>query len=303
MISVVIPTLNEEAFIGDCLRSIRGQGVPCEIIVVDGGSADRTVEIARVYADKVVALKRRGVGLARDYGARMAVGDIIVSADGDCVYAHGWLKALTEPFNRPDVVAVGGSFKPRKPSPLANQFAGSLNFFASNFKLFAGSNMAFRKDVFIKVGGYRKLLKGEDWDLSLRLASVGKLVYEPSAVCYVDVPVNRKAEMASQPLAVGMLMTGHTFPAGMATGFLGTELITTFVQEPSPIHHSQIGLAGLTAVLLAKGYLPETWRLGLGGAFSGVIWHHVVTEDVLEGKSLAVTGALWLGLSLLLAST
>jgi glycosyltransferase involved in cell wall biosynthesis len=300
MISVVIPTLNEEANITECLHSIRAQNLPCEIIVVDGGSTDKTVELAKVYADKVYVLEKQGIGLARDYGTRLSSGNIIVSADGDCLYPSGWLERLTKPFEDPYIVVVGGSFKPKDSSPLANMFAGSLTFAASTKNLFVGSNMAFRKDAFFKVGGYRKFLRGEDWDLSLRLARVGKAFYEPSAICLVDVPVNRKIEAASFPLAAGMLMMGHPTTLGAASGFFTMEIITSFTPEQPPVHHNYVGLAGLTAILTGKSYIPKNLRQGLSGLFHGIIWHHMVTEDILNPKGLSLIGPLWTGLTLLL---
>jgi len=302
-VSVVIPTLNEERFIAECIRSIRAQGVPCEIIVVDGGSSDRTVDVACEVADVVLSVNVRGVGVQRDAGSRYAHGDVIVSADADNVYAEGWLRSLLENFENPSVVAVGGRCVPREPSPMANMFAGALNAFSKNLKLFPGGNMAFRKDAFLKVGGYSYIMKAEDWSLCTRLASAGKLVYEPRAVAYIDVPVNRKAEMASFPVAAGLALTGDPMAAGMSAGFVAAELVTSVVEEPSPIHHSHIGLAGLAASTAVKGRVPEPVRKGAGGVFSGITWHHVVTEDVLKPASFASVTPLWLGLTALLALT
>ncbi|GAH04139.1 unnamed protein product, partial [marine sediment metagenome] len=60
--TVVIPALNEEEFIGDCLKSIRAQTVPPdEIIVMDNGSTDKTVEIAQKYADRVIVMPDVGI--------------------------------------------------------------------------------------------------------------------------------------------------------------------------------------------------------------------------------------------------
>lgn len=70
MISIIIPALNEQESIGYCLRSLSEQNIDrdsYEIIVVDGGSGDRTREIAGQYADQVVSQKRSGIGGARGY--------------------------------------------------------------------------------------------------------------------------------------------------------------------------------------------------------------------------------------------
>jgi len=68
MISVVIPTYNEEKNIERCLRALEEQTIPredFEIIVVDGQSSDRTIEIAQRYADRVIQQVSEGVGGAR----------------------------------------------------------------------------------------------------------------------------------------------------------------------------------------------------------------------------------------------
>ena len=80
-ISVIIPTYNEEKNIIRTLYYLSRQTLPrknYEIIIVDGGSKDRTVEIALKYADKVIKQKSKGVGGARNDGAIIAKGEIIV---------------------------------------------------------------------------------------------------------------------------------------------------------------------------------------------------------------------------------
>jgi len=300
-VSVVIPTLNEERFIAECIRSIRAQGVPCEIIVVDGGSTDRTVEIARQHADRVYVLNEKGIWLARDYGTRMASGDIIVSTDADTYHPEGWLEALLEPFSDLDVAVTGGPVQPMKPSSLANFYSGFAVVPALNF--FNGANTAFRKSAFLKVGGYLPLERGEDWNLSFRLSRVGKAVFVPEAVVLIDVPENRRAETLSFPVAFGMALTGDPLLSGMSAGFWTSELVTAVVEEPSPVHHSHVGLAGLAASTAVKGLVPEVARKTVGGVFSGITWHHVVTEDVLDPGSFASVTPLWLGLTFLLAAT
>ncbi len=75
IISVVIPAYNEENYIEACLKSLRNQktNVPYEIVVCDNNSTDRTVEIAKKYADKVVYERRQGIGYARNKGVSASV--------------------------------------------------------------------------------------------------------------------------------------------------------------------------------------------------------------------------------------
>ena len=82
MISIVIPTLNEEKIIETTLRSLRAYSGYLEIIVSDGRSTDRTVEIARSIADTVVVHsgpERQNISKGRNRGAEVATGDILFS--------------------------------------------------------------------------------------------------------------------------------------------------------------------------------------------------------------------------------
>lgn len=85
MISVIIPTLNEEGAIGDVLDMIPRTD-DMEIMIVDGLSTDRTVEIAEAKGARIVMENRRGYGRAYKTGFSEAAGDIIVTLDGDLTY-------------------------------------------------------------------------------------------------------------------------------------------------------------------------------------------------------------------------
>ncbi|NPA75578.1 MAG: glycosyltransferase family 2 protein [Euryarchaeota archaeon] len=86
-ISVVIPTLNEEASIGHVLDRIpKDPKYDWEIVVVDGNSKDRTREIAESKGARVIIEKRKGYGRAYKTGFAEATGDIIVTLDGDDTY-------------------------------------------------------------------------------------------------------------------------------------------------------------------------------------------------------------------------
>jgi glycosyltransferase involved in cell wall biosynthesis len=96
-LSVIIPVRNGELFIDDCLASIvRSQ--PREIIVVDGNSTDRTLEIAQRYPVQILANGDRGVAAARMLGVRAATSDAVALIDVDIVLPDGALARLFEEF-------------------------------------------------------------------------------------------------------------------------------------------------------------------------------------------------------------
>ncbi len=112
MISVVIRSLNEEKHVARLLKGIKKQTVqPDEIILVDSGSKDRTVEIARSFGMKIVTIapERFSFGRALNLGIQHAAGDIIIipSAHVYPVY-DTWIEELVAPFENPAIVLTYG---------------------------------------------------------------------------------------------------------------------------------------------------------------------------------------------------
>jgi glycosyltransferase involved in cell wall biosynthesis len=96
-VSIIIPTINEEAGIGLVLDSIPNvPGSKMEVLVVDTDSTDRTKEIARGKGARVINESRRGYGRAYKTGFDNALGDIIVTLDADCTYPAEEIPALVK---------------------------------------------------------------------------------------------------------------------------------------------------------------------------------------------------------------
>ena len=186
LITVVIPTYNEEKFILGALRSLERQSLPrgmYEIIIVDGYSQDRTVELAKGHADKIIQQKSDRVAGARNDGVAVARGDIIATTDADCVLPANWLEKILDDFKKNDIVCLYGPTK-----PLENGFKYTMwielnNLFARLlYKLrllymAVGANTAFRKKEFMMVGGYPVVTAGDDYGLPLRFKRRGFKVF------------------------------------------------------------------------------------------------------------------------------
>ena len=187
MISVVIPTFNEEENIAQCLVSLCHQTVPrseYEIIVVDGGSKDATREIAEKYADKVFIQTRKKVGGARNDGADAATGDILATTDADCILPPDWIKRVEENFSDPRVVQIFGPVYPIEEGwnnkfslMLANTFS-RLGYYSKTFYYTLGCNTAFRKEAFEKAGMYRCIDAGDDLEIAMRMVELGKIRFD-----------------------------------------------------------------------------------------------------------------------------
>lgn len=198
MISIIIPTLNEEKIIADTLGLLRSKlTIPHEIIVSDGKSTDKTVEISRSLADKVVeytGTTRQTIAQGRNHGARAATGDILVFMDADCSTAdpdHFFSKIEAEFRDRADVVGLCTSIRVLRQN---ETFLDFIVYTIFNNYLWIGNNLfgkgmaagelqAIRKSTFDKLGGYNeKLVVAEDFDMFQRLAKVGKIRFEKSLV-------------------------------------------------------------------------------------------------------------------------
>ena len=184
LVSMVIPTLNEEAYLERCLISLRTQK-RCgtfEIIVVDGGSSDATVMIARKYADKIVIAPEKSPSIQRNLGAKMAEGDLLAFIDADTVASRFWLRGIIEAFKDQSIACVTGPLFPLEKikRPYLYSLTNALQkiLVRINYPLFWGASCAFRTNAFRKIEGFdEKLLTSEDHDISRRIRRIGKAAF------------------------------------------------------------------------------------------------------------------------------
>lgn len=185
-ISVVIPAYNEEKNIEKCIKSLLSQAYSrddYEIIVVDGGSKDRTVEIAQNLGAKVISQKSRYIEGARNDGAFMARGGIVAFTDADIVLHDNWLKTIEKNFDS-DIQCVFGPLLPSKNTGFyrALFYLGNKMMYAGSrtnlFHNICGANCAFRKEAFMKLNGFRELSAAEDVEIGVRLKKLGRIYFD-----------------------------------------------------------------------------------------------------------------------------
>ena len=187
-ISIVIPTLNEGAYIGRLLESLRRQTYTnFEVIVVDGGSRDETVKIAREYKVKTIVMPGYGEFSSRNLGAKYARGDILLFTGSDVRFPENFLEELNKEFikNR-EVVAVFGPHIPEG-APLV----GRLEYYVYNclrfifsilpkpLKRFSTSAnfIAVRKNIFEKLEGFPPNDINADGIFGQKLVRVGNVKF------------------------------------------------------------------------------------------------------------------------------
>ena len=197
-VSVIIPVLNGERTIRDCLVSLLRMDYPPdrrEIVLVDNGSTDRTAEIVSSLPVQYLLEKRRGAALARNRGIGASRGEILAFTDADCVVSTGWLRELVEALNDDKVDAVVGEVVAYPPKTPAERYtalrkplwqAGALKNPRSPW--FLEGSAAFRREVFERVGLFDPRFGGgsEDIDFSWRFFQCGEfeLRYRPKAVVF-----------------------------------------------------------------------------------------------------------------------
>lgn len=197
MISIIIPTLNEEKTIEKTLQSLRelSNDYNHEIIVSDGRSTDRTIEIAKKYNTKIVVYDdtiRQTISNARNLGASVASGDIFVFLDADVTIPdiNAFFKKALDLFNKEEkLVGLTVRIKvlPESETLTDKIILGTfdyVNLFLNNVLRFGGASGEFqmiRASTFKKLTGYNeKIVVAEDIDMFQRLAREGKTKIEMS---------------------------------------------------------------------------------------------------------------------------
>lgn len=185
LISIIIPTYNGGKHLDACLSGIRQcLYVPHEVIVVDNGSVDNSRQIAGQHGVVLVDCPGpSGPGAARNEGAKIAQGNILLFVDTDVVVHHDVLIRVLDMFNSQlDVAAVFGSYDTRPVAQnLMSQYKNLLNHFvhqqaSSEASTFWGACGAIRSDIFHKMGGFGTQFSKpaiEDIEMGYRLRQAG----------------------------------------------------------------------------------------------------------------------------------
>jgi len=212
--SIIITSYNNSHNLEQCLNSLINQDydrnlIDLEIIIVDSGSTDNSVEILNRYKDKIriilkpFHLSRLSPAVARNIGVQNSKGDILIFSDSDCIFPPNWVKDMSASFrdhqidcvigNRePDIGKGWGTFIRRYDFILySNKFQISKPILINKKSLqkgvpfvpLSGNNFAIKKEVLNKLGGMKTVFKrpaGEDIMLEIDLIKNGyNILFNP----------------------------------------------------------------------------------------------------------------------------
>ncbi len=190
MVTFVIPTLNEERFLGLCLHSISELEKPLgitelEMIVIDNFSQDSTPAIAHAAGATFIQQPPLNVSHSRNTGARLAQGAYLAFIDADCELDPAWLLHCFSHLQKADVCGVGTNISgPLPDAPWVEKYWFDLGYAkakttATEVGWLPTFNLLVKRDVFLEVGGFNeKLATCEDSDLGYKMSAKGKLMLE-----------------------------------------------------------------------------------------------------------------------------
>ena len=178
LVSIIIPVFNEQKVLTNCLESLKSQSYkPLEIIVVDDGSTDNTLQITKKFKVIAIVQNHKGPGPARNLGAKKARGEILVFVDADMTFDRNFIKDLTAPILKDETI---GTFSRNEMNANKNNIwsqCWNINrgwpkdrLIPQNYPQEAPVFRAILKSEFDKVNGYDATGEyTDDWSLSKKL--------------------------------------------------------------------------------------------------------------------------------------
>ena len=181
-ISIVVPTLNEEACITETLWNLKALQGDKEIIVVDGGSHDGTRSLAEAQGIRVLTAPP-GRGTQMHAGALQAKGDVLWFVHADTIPPVHALADICKHLE--DQSVSGGNFGLvfDGPSRAARQLTAIYPALRLLGLSYGDSGIFVRRTIYNQIGGFRALALFEDLDLLRRLRKAGRFVHVPSVIC------------------------------------------------------------------------------------------------------------------------
>lgn len=210
VISVIIPTKNEEKYISKCIESLESSDYPTEkldLIVIDGGSADKTVDLVenlqRKYMNiRLIRYDGANTSVARNIGVKNSRGEIIFNFSSHALVEKGSLRILSTKLRNAAREVVGVGCKDRLPEDQSSLIAVCIDSITNT--ILGGKMMhqhatlkderyfdsisftAYRKDLFKEIGYFDPAFPaGDDAEFNLRIKEAGyKLLYTPETCVY-----------------------------------------------------------------------------------------------------------------------
>ncbi len=193
IVSIIVPVLNEEDTIADCLKSLLDQDYlknNMEIIAVDNGSLDQSAAIIQKFPVQYIFEEKKGAGAARNAGAHQSRGELLAFIDADCIASKTWVSRLVASLEDGIHDAAGGDYLLRPEKSFLEEYLSFRNFYSQKEFFFGDypflpwlltGNLVVRRNAFFKIGGFKEsFLRGEDMDFSwLLIQSGAKLKYLP----------------------------------------------------------------------------------------------------------------------------
>lgn len=182
-VSVVVPALNEADYLPATLSALAGQThSDSEVLVVDGGSDDRTPSIVRQFGVPLIEQEAGGIGRGRDLGAQAAAGEWLAFVDADTVVTRNYLDRMLETVRSRDLAAassrcrVAGSLR-------GKPMEWSINYLFPRLgrPILPGFNTFVSRDAYDAVGGYPDV-PNEDTAFSRQLADRFDVGYCPAVL-------------------------------------------------------------------------------------------------------------------------
>jgi glycosyltransferase involved in cell wall biosynthesis len=259
-VSVILLTKNSSATVRKSLESVFNQTrKPDEVVVVDGGSADGTLEIVRQYPVKLVQEPGLGFGHARNLGVKNAEGDIVFFIDSDCYAEPRWIEKILPHFVNPEIAGVTGVTRLWNSNDAVARFlacvGGRMKMPKERafVKLAPTMNLALRREVILEVGGFDEtLVRCEDTDIAYKVSRRYKILYEPEAIIWFKgSPTLRVAtrKCVRHFIGVGQLFAKHGFNP-------------LFLRLNLPIRGIVL-IAAIVSLFLTPWYVPTVLFAGL----------------------------------------